>query len=82
MADGNADRRLERAMLSLLVAADQCCPAIIGQAHLLYHGRSSTRPADLMTALAQLKRETGDLGQAIADVRAAIAEMRTGATGR
>jgi hypothetical protein len=28
---------LHRAMLSLLVTADQRCPAIIGQAHLLYH---------------------------------------------
>src|SRR5918995_1709263 len=30
------DRRLAGALLSLLVAADRRCPAIIGQAHLLY----------------------------------------------
>ena len=38
-----------RTVLSLLVAADQCCPAIIGQAHLLYHSGSTTReePKDI-----------------------------------
>ena len=74
MADGNTDRRLGRAILSLLVAADQGCPAIIGQAHLLYHGRSNARPADVVKALAQLKREADELCQAIADVGAAISE--------
>src|SRR6516162_6130441 len=38
MYDSHRRKRFERAMLSLLVAADQRCPAIIGQAHLLYHG--------------------------------------------
>lgn len=74
MADGNTDRRFKRAILSLLVAADQRCPAIIGQAHLLYHGHSIARPADLAKALTQLKREADALCQAIADVGTAISE--------
>ena len=74
MSDGNTDRRLGHAILSLLVAADQRCPAIIGQAHLLYHGHSIARSADLITALAQLKREADELCQAIADVGTAISE--------
>jgi hypothetical protein len=74
MADENTDRGLKRAILSLLVAADQRCPAIIGQAHLLYHERSNVRPVDLVTALAQLKREADELCQAIADVGTAISE--------
>jgi hypothetical protein len=74
MADENTDRGLKRAILSLLVAADQRCPAIIGRAHRLYHERSNARPADVVTALAQLKREADELCQAIADVGTAISE--------
>jgi hypothetical protein len=36
MSDESADKPIARAMRSLLVAADQRCPAIIGRAHLLY----------------------------------------------
>jgi hypothetical protein len=39
MSDESADKPIARAMRSLLVAADQRCPAIIGQAHLLYYAR-------------------------------------------
>ena len=38
-----SDRPLGSAILSLLVAADQRCPAIIGQAHLIYYTRFNAR---------------------------------------
>ena len=59
MSDGNAPKPLASAILSLLVAADQRCPAIIGQAHLLYYarfdeasGRSQHQPATNIRAFA------------------------------
>lgn len=73
MANGKAP--LNRAILSLLVAADQRCPAIIGQAHLLYHARFSAElEREAMTAFAQLKRDADDLFEAIAEVQAALGE--------
>jgi hypothetical protein len=78
MADGKTSVGLGRAILSLLVAVDQRCPAIIGQAHLLYHARFSTElERDAMKAFAQLKRDADDLVKAIADVEAAL-EKETG----
>src|SRR5262249_10971259 len=68
MADDN--RPLGSAILSLLVAADQRCPAIIGQAHLLYHARSSEQPDQAARTLAQLKRDVDDLSRAVANVEA------------
>ena len=65
-------RRLERAMLSLLVAADQRCPAIIGQAHLLYHYDGNTLRARTEQALSQLRRDAQDLLDAIAGVEVAV----------
>src|SRR5262245_4607395 len=70
MADDN--RSLSSAILSLLVAADQRCPAIIGQAHLLYHARSSAQLPTAAKTLVQLKRDTDDLVRAIAEVEAAM----------
>ena len=65
-------RRLDGAMLSLLVAADQRCPAIIGQAHLLYHsGRDGAR-ARAEEALTQLRRDAQDLLDAIVGAEAAV----------
>jgi hypothetical protein len=60
---------LRRALLALLVIADQRCPAIIGQAHLLYH--AAVDPESTREAVAELKRDTAELVQAIADVEAA-----------
>jgi hypothetical protein len=65
---------LGRALLSLLVAADQRCPAIIGQAHLLYHARLERERAE--KAVGQLKRDAADLLSAIAAVEAALNEER------
>src|SRR5215813_2945247 len=70
MADDN--KSLSSAILSLLVAADQRCPAIIGQAHLLYHARSNEQPDDAAKTLAQLKRDVDDLSRAVANVEVAM----------
>jgi len=71
MTDGGA-KSLERAMLALLVAADQCCPAIIGQAHLLYHAGSGAAPERIASGFEQLTREAVGLLRAITDVEEAI----------
>jgi len=63
---------LGSAVLSLLVAADQRCPAIIGQAHLLYHARLDAKPEISARTFAQLKRDAADLFQAIAAVERAM----------
>ena len=65
-------RRLDGAVLSLLVAADQRCPAIIGQAHLLYHSDGHTMRARTEQALSQLRRDAQDLLDAIAGVEVAV----------
>jgi hypothetical protein len=52
-------------MLSLLVTADQRCPAIIGQAHLLYHADAERCRFDPAEAVAQLKCDAEDLFKAI-----------------
>ena len=72
MADESAHKPIARAIRSLLVAADQRCPAIIGQAHLLYYARLGAAPNDLAEKCAQLKRDVDDLRKAIADVDAAM----------
>jgi hypothetical protein len=74
MTDDNGT--LSSAILSLLVAADQRCPAIIGQAHPLYHARSSVQLPTAAKTLAQLKRDADDLIRAIVDVE--VAMKRTG----
>ena len=75
MSEPQPRHRLERAMLSLLVAADQRCPAIIGGAHRLYHGRADRSHWNAEQALTQLKSDAQDLLAAIAD---AEAEMKAG----
>jgi hypothetical protein len=66
------NKQLDGALRSLLVAADQRCPAIIGQAHMLYHGRPGIGPGHAETTIAQLKRDADDLIRAIAEVEAAM----------
>jgi hypothetical protein len=78
MADDNGP--LSRAILSLLVAADQRCPAIIGQAHLLYHARASDPPGNAAKTFTQLKRDADDLTRAIANVEAALRRARPDVT--
>ena len=74
--DAARKRPYGSAILSLLVAADQRCPAIIGQAHLLYYARFSTTPENAENTFAQLKRDADDLCKAIADVDAAMKAAR------
>jgi hypothetical protein len=66
------DKPLGSAILSLLVAVDQCCPAIIGQAHVLYHSRFGEKPEDAERTFRQLQRDATDLFDAIAAVEAAM----------
>jgi hypothetical protein len=66
------DKRLAGALLSLLVAADQRCPAIIGQAHLLYHLRPRAERQQVASTLARLKLDAEELIGALAKVEAAI----------
>src|SRR5262249_17990546 len=70
----DAHKPLGSAILSLLVAADQRCPAIIGQAHLLYYARFGTSAENATKSFAQLKKDAADLFKAIADVDAAMNE--------
>ena len=73
-------RHLHRAMLSLLVTADQRCPAIIGQAHLLYHADAERCWFDPAQAVAQLKSDAEDLLEAIATAEAALRTTSPAAT--
>ena len=79
MADGT--KPLGSAILSLLVAADQRCPAIIGQAHLLYYARFGTSPENTQKSFVQLKKDAADLFKAIADVDAAMNATRPDGNG-
>jgi len=74
--DDGRPRPYGSTILSLLVAADQRCPAIIGQAHLLYYARFGTTPENAEKTFAQLKRDADDLCKAIADVDAAMKAAR------
>jgi hypothetical protein len=74
MSDRNDHKPLGSAVLSLLVAADQRCPAIIGQAHVLYHSRFDAKRELTTRTFAQLKRDAADLFRAIAEVETAMQE--------
>lgn len=77
MPKRNTDRSLPASILSLLVAADQCCPAIIGQAHLLYHAGLGVDPEQAANTFTQLKKDADELFKAIADVEAALNQAET-----
>ena len=72
----NTDKPLPDPILSLLVAADQCCPAIIGQAHLLYYSGRGINRGQTAKTFAQLKKDADDLFKAIASVEAAMVRGR------
>jgi hypothetical protein len=76
MPKQTADRPPPDSLLSLLVAADQCCPAIIGQAHVLYHAGAGIDPEQAVQTFIQLKKDADDLFKAIADVEAALIQRR------
>jgi hypothetical protein len=77
MPKENTRGALPASILSLLVAADQCCPAIIGQAHLLYHAGLGINPEQAVRTFRQLKKDADDLFKAIADVEAALNQAET-----
>jgi hypothetical protein len=77
MPKQNTSRPLPASILSLLVAADQCCPAIIGQAHLLYHAGLGINPEQAIRTFTQLRKDADDLFKAIADVEAALNQAET-----
>jgi hypothetical protein len=77
MPKQNTRRPLPASILSLLVAADQCCPAIIGQAHLLYHAGPGISPEQTARTFTQLRKDADDLFKAIADVEAALNQDET-----
>ena len=72
MPEKNADKPIPDSILSLLVAADQCCPAIIGQAHLLYYSGAGINGDQAAKAFTQLKKDADDLFKAIARVEATM----------
>jgi hypothetical protein len=76
MPNGNADNPLPRSILSLLVAVDQCCPTIIGQAHVLYHAGVGINQEQVAKTFARLKRDADDLFKAIVDVETALKRGR------
>jgi hypothetical protein len=69
-AIGESNTRVHARLRALLVAADQRCPAIIGQAHLLCHAGLAA-PA-VAHKLRELRREAADLLAAIAAAEAAL----------
>ena len=77
MPKQNKRRPLPASILSLLVAADQCCHAIIGQAHLLYHAGLGINPEEAVKTFTQLKKDADDLFKAVADVEAALNQAET-----
>ena len=65
---------LARALRSLLVAADQCCPTIIGRAHLLHRlGLETGSGITMSDTFMELKSAAAELQAAIAGAEASIA---------
>jgi len=77
MLDPKRRPRIEHAIRALLVAADQRCPAIIGQVHVLYHTASVGPDTNAEQVLGQVKREAQDLLNAIAHTEAAMGLARS-----
>jgi hypothetical protein len=70
-------QRMERVLRNLLVCADQRCPAIIGQAHVLYHDAIGGSPSTPEQQLNDLRREAEDLLSAIREVDAEMNAARS-----
>jgi len=77
MVDPKHRQRVEHAIRSVLVAADQRCPAIIGQAHVLYHGAMGGSRCNIGQALRQLRLEAENLLKSIADTEAEMSTARS-----
>jgi hypothetical protein len=69
------DTLLSAALRSLVVAADQRCPAIIGHAHLLYHSSAIATAEAAAEMIAQMRREAEALCRAVAAAESAIADL-------
>ena len=76
MSEQRPHKPLPDSILSLLVAADQCCPSIIGHAHVLYHAGSGSDPRQIAKTFIQLKNDADDLFKAIAAVESALNQPR------
>jgi len=76
MSEHRPHKPLPDSILSLLVAADQCCPSIIGHAHVLYHAGSGSDPRQIAKTFIQLKNDADDLFKAIAAVESALNQPR------
>jgi hypothetical protein len=79
-ADSESKTRVNARLRALLVAADQRCPAIIGQAHLLCHAHLAA-PA-VARRLREVRREAADLLAAIAAAEAALQNGEPSGGGR
>jgi hypothetical protein len=77
MLDLKRRQRIEHAIRTVLVAADQRCPAIIGQAHVLYHGAMGGSRCDVEQALRQLRLEAEHLLKSIADTEPEMSAARS-----
>ncbi|MGZ3307850.1 MAG: hypothetical protein ACXU8R_04925 [Xanthobacteraceae bacterium] len=78
MSEQRPHKPLPDSILSLLVAADQCCPSIIGHAHVLYHAGTGSDPKQIAKTFIQLKKDADDLFKAIAAVESALNQPRAG----
>jgi hypothetical protein len=73
MSHAHARDRIAPALRSLLVAADQCCPTIIGQAHVLYRLSSLHESYPAVTdSFSELKKAAEELRMAIACAEATL----------
>ncbi len=78
MSEQRPHKPLPDSILSLLVAADQCCPSIIGHAHVLYHAGTGGDPKQIAKTFIELKKDADDLFKAIAAVELALNRPRAG----
>jgi hypothetical protein len=70
------DRRAPRGVPDDARSIAKRCPAIIGQAHLLYHARAGNTRCHAEQSLTQLRSDAQDLFAAIADAEAEMKAAR------
>jgi hypothetical protein len=77
MPQFDRQQRMEHALRCLLICADQRCPAIIGQAHVLYHDTICGSRSNVEQRLNDLKREAENLLTAIGEAEAEMHAARS-----